>query len=90
MTIFAPKEKAMQRKKGVYDLVYYNTVDDHEKIVTAVDWKSIQNRLTTDYKDFVNVKDREHTTEPYFKVITSIEFPGKEKDREEYFYTKKK
>jgi hypothetical protein len=90
MTIFAPKKKTMQRKKGIYDLVFYKTTDDHEQIVSAVDWKMIQNRLTTDYKEFINVKDQEHTTAPYFKVITSMESPGKEKDREEYFYTRKK
>ena len=82
----------MQRKKGIYDLVYYKTKEVPEKLITGVDWKNILNHLSTDYKEFMNVKDQEHTTEPFFKIVTSIKSPdhAKEKNKEEYFYTKRK
>ena len=82
----------MQRKKGIYDLVFYKTKEAPEKVISGVDWKNILGRLSTDYKEFMNVKDQEHTSEPFFKIVTSMESPdhGKEKDREEYYYTKRK
>ena len=81
---------AMQRKKGTYDLVYYKTKNEPEAIVSGVDWNKIKERLATDYKEFINVKDENYISEPYFMVVTNQPEDVKEKDREAYYYTKRK
>jgi hypothetical protein len=80
----------MERKKGIYDLSFFTTKEKHETIVSAVNWKQIQEKLTTNYKEFINVKDIEHTTEPFILVITSATLPASKKEKEEYYYTKRK
>ena len=82
----------MTRKKGIYDLIYFKTKSNPETAISGVNWKQIQDKLNLDYKEFISVKDFEHTTEPFFKVVTSGKSanPGKEKEKEEYFYTKRK
>ena len=80
----------MTRKKGVYDLMYFTTKDKSEITITGANWKQILDKLNADYKEFINVKDQEHTTEPFIKVITSSAAPASSKEKEEYFYTKRK
>jgi hypothetical protein len=85
-----PKIPNMTRKKGVYDLVYFTTKASSKVEVTGANWKEIQDKLNKEYKDYMSVKDLEHTTEPFFKVVTSGANPASKKEIEEYFYTKKK
>ncbi len=80
----------MTRKKGIYDIVFFTTKSKSETTITGANWKQIQDKLNVDYKEFMSVKDVEHTTEPFFKVVTSEVTPGAVKEKEEYFYTKKK
>jgi hypothetical protein len=80
----------MQRKKGIYDLVYYKKKNEPQPVINGADWKKIQQLLITDYKEFINVKDEAHTSEPFFVVVTNAKNEVKEKDLEEYFYTKRK
>ena len=80
----------MTRKKGIYDLIYFTTKGKSEKTVTGANWKQILEKLNMDHKEFINVKDLEHTTEPFIKIITSATGPVSGKETEEYFYTKRK
>ncbi len=80
----------MTRKKGIYDIIYFTTKSNPETTFSGANWKQIQDKLNLDYKEFMSVKDVEHTTEPFFKVITSASSPNSSKEKEEYFYTKKK
>ncbi len=80
----------MTRKKGIYDIVFFTTKGKSETTISGANWKQIQDKLNVDYKEFMSVKDEEHTTEPFFKVITSETSAGSSKEKEEYFYTKKK
>lgn len=79
----------MTRKKGIYEIIYFKTKGTPETIISGVNWKQIQDKLNLDYKEFINVKDFEHTTEPFFKVVTSPA-AANSKELEEYFYTKRK
>ena len=80
----------MTRKKGVYDIIYFTTKNSPETTIKGANWKQIQDKLNLDYKEFISVKDFEHTTEPFFKVITSAVSTNSSKEKEEYFYTKRK
>jgi hypothetical protein len=80
----------MTRKKGIYDLLYYTTKETAQTIVSAGNWKVMQDNLSQNYKDFINVKDLEHTSVPYIKIITSTTLPESKKEKEEYFYTQRK
>lgn len=80
----------MTRKKGIYDIVFFTTKSKSETTISGANWKQIQDKLNVDYKEFMSVKDEEHTTEPFFKVVTSETSLGSSKEKEEYFYTKKK
>lgn len=80
----------MTRKKGIYDIIYFKTKSNPEMTISGANWKQIQDKLNIDYKEYMSVKDIEHTTEPFFKVITSATAPVSGKEKEEYFYTKKK
>ena len=79
----------MTRKKGIYDIIFYTTKGQPEKKLSGANWKQVQDTLNMDYKEFMSVKDVEHATEPFFKVITS-ETLSTSKEKEEYVYTKKK
>ena len=80
----------MTRKKGIYDLFYFATKVKSEKTLTGANWKQILEKLNSDHKEFINVKDLEHTTEPFIKIVTSETALGSVKEPEEYFYTKRK
>ncbi len=80
----------MTRKKGIYDILFFKTKESPEKIITGANWKQILENLTQNYKDFINVKDLEHTTVPFIKVVTTDSVPATSKEKEEYFYTKRK
>jgi hypothetical protein len=80
----------MIRKKGIYDLIFFKTKASPQTIVSGLNWKQIQDNLGASYKEYINVKDEEHTTEPFIKIVSSETALGTNKDIEEFYYTKRK
>ena len=80
----------MMRKKGIYDIFFFKTKNEPEKIISGANWKQILEKLSQNYKEYINVKDLEHTTEPFIKVITTETALSTAKEVEEYFYTRRR
>jgi len=78
----------MVRKKGVYDIIYFETKANPETVVSGVNWKQVLEKLASNYMEYVSVKDVEHAKEPFIKIVSSIAGPPV-KEKEEFVYSKR-